>query len=72
MNIPRAKIKEVFYVIAPDFTIKSFIELNDNLDNRQYSIYNYFTSEGEAIRCSKKLREYLIELRKEEAMKENK
>ena len=73
MNIPRAKIKEVFYVIAPDFTIKSFIELNDNLDNRQYSIYNYFTSKVEAEKYAKILQETLVKLRKEEAMKkENK
>ena len=70
MNIPRAKIKEVFYVIAPDFTIKSFIELNDNLDNRQYSIYNYFTSEAEATKYAEKLKVYLIELRKEECCNE--
>ena len=69
MNIPRAKIKEVFYVIAPDFTIKSFIELNDNLDNRQYSIYNYFTSESQAERFATKLQDYLIELWKEELLK---
>ena len=69
MNIPRAKIKEVFYVIAPDFTIKSFIELNDNLDNRQYSIYNYFTSENQAREFASKLKGALIDLWKEELKK---
>ena len=66
MNIPRAKIKEVFYVIAPDFTIRRFTELNDNLDNRHYSAYNYFTSESQAIKFASKAQDYIIELWKEE------
>ena len=69
IETPRAEQGQKYYVIAPDFAIRSFIELNDNLDNRQYSIYNYFTSEGEAIICAEKLKEYLIELRKEEYAK---
>ena len=69
MNIPRAKIKEVFYVIAPDFTIKSFIELNDNLDNRQYGAYNYFVSESQAIEFATKTQDYILQLWKEELKK---
>lgn len=66
MNIPRAKIKKVFYVIAPDFTIRSFIELNDNLDNKQHKVCNYFTSERQAREFASKIKNYIIELWKEE------
>lgn len=70
--LPRVEKDTLYYIIENDFKVGSFIEENDNIDNKFYESYNYFTSKEEAIRCSKKLREYLIELRKEEAMKENK
>ena len=69
MNIPRAEKDTLYYKIESDFTVASLIEENDNIDNKFYKSYNYFTSEVEATKCAKKLQEYLIELRKEEVLK---
>ena len=72
-SIPRAEKDTKYYIISRNFNVVSATELNDITDNNQYRAYNYFLSEEEAIKCAKKLQEYLIELRKEEAMKkENK
>ena len=63
-KIPRAEKGKLYYIIS-DFTVSSFREKNDNIDNNFYENYNYFTSEEEATKYAKKLQEYLIELRKE-------
>ena len=70
-KIPRAEKGKLYYIIS-DFTVSSFREKNDNIDNKFYENYNYFTSEEEATKYAKILHEELIKLRKEEAMKENK
>ena len=68
MNIPRVEKETLYYIIDNDFKVVDFIEENDDIDNKFYESYNYFISEEEAMKCAKKLKEYLIELRKE-AMK---
>lgn len=65
-RIPRAEKEQIYYVIASDFTIRRFIELNDNVDNRQHRAYNYFVSESKAKEFASKMQEYLMELWKEE------
>ena len=72
IKIPRAEIYKTYYFIENDFEVNSFTELNDDIDKKHYKNYNYFKSKEEATKCAEKLKEYLIELRKEEAMKENK
>ena len=65
-KISRAEQGQKYYVIAPDFTIRRFTELNDNLDNRQYRAYNYFVSESQAREFASKLQDDLICLWKDE------
>ena len=67
-KIPRAEKGKLYYIIS-DFTVSSFREKNDNIDNNFYENYNYFTSEEEATKYAKILHEELIKLRREEAMK---
>lgn len=71
-SLPRAEKDTKYYIISRNFNVVSATELNDITDNNQYRAYNYFLSEEEATQCAQKLQQYLIELRKEEAMKENK
>lgn len=70
-SIPRAE-KDTLYYIINDFKVSSFREKNDNIDNKFYENYNYFTSEEEATKYAKILHEELIKLRREEAMKKEK
>lgn len=68
-KIPRSERKKPYYAIAPDFTLRRFTELYDNLDNRHYRACNYFTSESQAREFASKMQEYLMELWKEEMEK---
>lgn len=72
-KIPRAKEEQDYYFISTTFEIRRITDFNGTISTSQYKAYNYFLSEEEATKCAKKLQQYLIELRKEEAMKkENK
>ena len=68
-QIPRAERNKLYYVIAPDFTIRRFTELNENLDNRHYRAYNYFLTESKAIEFAIKTQDYIVQLWKEELKK---
>ena len=65
-SLPRAEKDTKYYIISRNFNVVSATESNDITDYNQYKAYNYFLSEEEAQKCAKKLKEYLIELRKEE------
>lgn len=72
-KIDRVDYGQEYYYITSKFEVDSMIGYNERLDDDQYNSYNYFISEEEAEHYAKKLKQYLIELRKEEAMKkENK
>ena len=68
-SLPRAKRNAKYYFIDMNFEVQECEERNDYADNIIYNSFNYFVSEEEATKCSEKLKEYLIELRKEEALK---
>ena len=65
-KIPRAEKDTSYYVIKNNFTVESFREQNDNIDNRFYKSYNYFLTENQAKRFASKMQNYIIELWKEE------
>ena len=65
-KIPRAEKDAPYYVIKNNFTVESFREQNDNIDNRFYKSYNYFLTENQAKRFASKMQNYIIELWKEE------
>lgn len=65
----RAEVGREYYIISRNFNVVSATEFNDIKDDNQYRAYNYFLSEEEATEYAKKLQSYLIELRKEEALK---
>ena len=65
-KIPRAKKYETYFIITRNFKVAPTIEINDFKDDNQYEEFNYFLNEEEATKCAEKLKEYLIELRKEE------
>lgn len=67
--LPRVEKDTLYYIIENDFKVGSFIEENDNIDNKFYESYNYFTSKEDAEKYGAKLQAYLIELRKEEYIK---
>ena len=67
--LPRVEKDTLYYIIENDFKVGSFIEENDNIDNKYYESYNYFTSQEEATKYAKILQEELIKLRKEEVLK---
>lgn len=69
-KIEKAKPNTTYYFIENYFEVNSFKERNDNIDKKYYKSYNYFTSKEEATKCAEKLKEYLIELRKEECCNE--
>lgn len=72
MNIPRAEKGKYYYFINITFNIIKMPEQYEYIDNCLYNSFNYFLTEEEAINYSKILKENLIKLRREEAMKENK
>ena len=72
-KIPRATEGQDYYFISTTFKVERVTDYNGIRSNSHYNSYNYFLSEEEATKCAKKLKEYLIELRKEEeAMKKEK
>ena len=68
-QIPRAKRKEKYYIITIEFKVVAVTELNSYADRDQYKSYNYFTSESQASEFASKMKDYLIELWKEETEK---
>lgn len=68
-KIPRVEKGQYYYVIRNDFTVARVGENNDNIDNNYYKNFNYFVTKEEAEKCAKKLQQFLIESRKEEALK---
>ena len=72
-SIPRAENNSEYYSITSCFEVDNLKEKAEYLDNVIYNSFNYFVSKEEAKKCAKKLKEYLIELRKEDyANRENK
>lgn len=65
-TMPRAEKDKYYYFINSDFGLLKIKEKNEVIDNIQYNSFNYFTNKEEATKCAEKLKEYLIELRKEE------
>lgn len=65
-KIDRATEEQDYYFISSTFKVERVTDYNGIRSNSHYNLYNYFLSEEEATKCAKKLREYLIELRKEE------
>ena len=68
-TIPRAELKQNYYIIDSDFAVRKLKELNYNFDYRHHSVQNYFLSESQAKRYAGKMQEYLMELWKEEIEK---
>lgn len=70
--IPRAELKQNYYMIESDFSVRKLKELNYNFDYRHHSVQNYFLSESQAREFASKLKDALIDLWEEEMKKENK
>ncbi|CAM3401054.1 hypothetical protein [Pseudostreptobacillus hongkongensis] len=68
-KIERAEKYAKYYYINDYFEVKSFTEEKYPTDNKLYNSFNYFLTKEEAEKCAKKLKEYLIKLRKEEYLK---
>lgn len=63
---PRAELKQNYYIIDSDFSVRKLKELNYNFDYRHHSVQNYFLIESQAKRFASQMQEYLMELWKEE------
>ena len=68
-KINRAEKNAKYYFIDMNFEVQECEEKNDYVDNIIYNSFNYFVSKEEAEKYADKLQEYLIELRKEEALR---
>lgn len=68
-SIPRVEKGQYYYVIENDFTVDVVEENNDDIDNNYYKNFNYFTNKEEGKKYAEKLKQYLIESRKEEVLK---
>lgn len=64
--ILRAELKQNYYIIDSDFSVRKLKELNYNFDYRHHSVQNYFLSESQAKRFASKQKKNLIDLWKEE------
>ena len=63
---PRAELKQNYYIINSDFSVRKLTELNCNFDYRHHSVQNYFLIESQAREFATKIQDYIIQLWKEE------